>query len=61
MLILLGVPVGIIFLIKGYYIVRRFIEWIQERKRRQLSDISVSDIVHESIKDAKDDKEKYEK
>lgn len=54
LLALLGVSVGIIFLIKGYYIVRRFIDWIAERKRRQLSDISVSDIVHESVKDAKD-------
>lgn len=49
--IVLGVSVGILALIKGYYIVIRIVDWIDDRKKRQLSDISVSDIVHQSVKD----------
>lgn len=42
MLIALGVCVGLLFLIKGYYIVIRLLEFAEERKMRQLSDVSVS-------------------
>jgi hypothetical protein len=40
-----------VFFIKGYYVIRAYIDYREERIKKEMSNLSISDVVHASVKD----------
>ena len=55
LIVSLAIFLAALYVVKGYYIVLRIREFIEERKLREISDGSVSDVVHNSRKDEKEE------
>ena len=51
LIILLAISLYGVFFIKGYYVIKAYIEYREERIKNEMSNLSISDIVHASVRD----------
>ena len=59
-IIVFAVFLAVLYLIKGYYLILRIREYIEERKLREISDGSVSEVVNNSVKGKEDEGEYHD-
>ena len=51
MLVVLAVTLYPVFFFKGFYVIKAYIEYREERDKKDMSNFSISDVVHASVKD----------